>query len=175
MIKLIPTSPWNKVDTVCRFKAVVVSIPENWATTQKKLSFKWETVMAPAPIASTVRARPMAESNPNEFKIGAIIAAVVIIETVEDPWEVFKIAAIKKGKKAEHGSKIKKAKSGAKLKMVKGSDGNMVPFYAADGKGKMEYGGALKKMKAMYGSKVKMAKHGSKVKMAGKGAYMKGK
>jgi hypothetical protein len=80
---------------------------------------------------------------------------------------------IKKGKKAEHGSKVKKAKAGAKLKMVKGPDGNMVPFYAADGKGKMEYGGTLKKMKAMYGSKVKMAKNGSKVKMAGKGAYMK--
>ena len=74
--------------------------------------------------------------------------------------------AIKKGQKAEHGSKIKKAKAGAKLKMVKGPDGKMVPFYANDGKGKMEYGGALKKMKAMYGSKVKMA---------GKGAYMKGK
>ena len=81
--------------------------------------------------------------------------------------------AIKKTQKAEHGTKIKKAKAGAKLKMVKGPDGKMVPFYAADGKGKMEYGGALKKMKAMYGSKVKMAKHGSKVKMAGKGAYMK--
>tara|TARA_R100000315_G_scaffold46009_1_gene21023 strand:- start:463 stop:717 length:255 start_codon:yes stop_codon:yes gene_type:complete len=81
--------------------------------------------------------------------------------------------AIKKGQKAGHGAKMKQAKAGAKLKMVKGPDGKMVPFYAADGIGKMEYGGALKKIKAMYGSKVKMAKHGSKVKMAGKGAYMK--
>mgnify|MGYP003667808141 CR=1 FL=1 len=87
----------------------------------------------------------------------------------------------KKIKKAKNGGSmkkikvVKKAKAGAKLKMVKGPDGKMVPFYANDGKGKMEYGGALKKMKAMYGSKVKMAKHGSKVKMAGKGAYMKGK
>lgn len=72
--------------------------------------------------------------------------------------------AIKKGQKAEHGSKIKKAKAGAKLKMVKGPDGKMVPFYAADGKGKMEYGGALKKMKAKYGAKMKNGGKMKKVK-----------
>tara|TARA_R100000654_G_scaffold529_4_gene1994 strand:- start:2710 stop:3888 length:1179 start_codon:yes stop_codon:yes gene_type:complete len=71
------------------------------------------------------------------------------------------------------GGKMPKYKDGGKLRMVKGPDGKMVPFYAADGKGKMNYGGKLKKMKSMYGSKVKMAKNGSKVKMAGKGAYMK--
>ena len=32
-------------------------------------------------------------------------------------------------------------KKGGKLKMVKNDKGEMVPFYAADGKGKMEYGG----------------------------------
>ena len=32
-------------------------------------------------------------------------------------------------------------KKGGKLKMVKNDKGEMVPFYAADGIGKMEYGG----------------------------------
>lgn len=42
----------------------------------------------------------------------------------------------------------------AKLKMVK-KDGKMVPFYAADGKGKMMYGGSKPMMK-MGGSLNKM-------------------
>ena len=33
---------------------------------------------------------------------------------------------------------------GGKLKMVKNKAGDMVPFYAADGKGKMMYGGMAK-------------------------------
>jgi len=40
----------------------------------------------------------------------------------------------------------------AKLKMVK-KDGKMVPFYAADGKGKMMYGGSKPMMK-MGGSTI---------------------
>jgi len=60
-----------------------------------------------------------------------------------------------KQKKATHGAKMKKALGGmamkkmqmagkgAKLKMVKGPDGKMVPFYAADGKGKMAMGGRM--------------------------------
>ena len=36
------------------------------------------------------------------------------------------------------------------LKMVKGKDGKMVPFYAADGKGKMNMGGMTKKKKKGY-------------------------
>jgi hypothetical protein len=39
-------------------------------------------------------------------------------------------------------------KSG-KMPMVKGKDGNMIPAFAADGKGKMAGGGATKKTKAM--------------------------
>lgn len=35
-------------------------------------------------------------------------------------------------------------KAGGKLKMVKNDDGEMVPFYAADGKGKMEAGGKMR-------------------------------
>ena len=38
-------------------------------------------------------------------------------------------------------------KDGGSLKMVKNSDGVDVPFYAADGKGKMAYGGKVKKMR----------------------------
>ena len=32
-------------------------------------------------------------------------------------------------------------RQGGKLKMVRNDEGDLVPFYAADGKGKMEYGG----------------------------------
>lgn len=40
-------------------------------------------------------------------------------------------------------------KDGGKLKMVKGPGGKMVPDYAADGVGKMAYGGKMKKVKKM--------------------------
>ena len=47
------------------------------------------------------------------------------------------------------GGAMMKKKGMAKggLKMVKGKDGSMVPFYAADGKGKMNKGGMPKKKK----------------------------
>ena len=50
---------------------------------------------------------------------------------------------------------MKKA-SGGKLKMVKNKKGEMVPDYAADGVGKMAYGGKVKKMN--YGGKAKVKK-----------------
>tara|TARA_Y100000389_G_C17470980_1_gene530800 strand:- start:4687 stop:5103 length:417 start_codon:yes stop_codon:yes gene_type:complete len=53
--------------------------------------------------------------------------------------------------KAKGGS-VKKMAKGGKLPMVK-KDGKMVPAFAADGKGKMAYGGKVKKM--AYGGKVK--------------------
>lgn len=37
-----------------------------------------------------------------------------------------------------------KMAGGGKLNMVKNKAGDMVPFYAADGKGKMAYGGKMK-------------------------------
>lgn len=46
---------------------------------------------------------------------------------------------------------------GNKLKMVKNKQGDTVPFYAADGVGKMKYGG---KVKMKDGGKVKGYKHG---------------
>ena len=42
------------------------------------------------------------------------------------------------------------SKGGGNLKMVKGKDGKMVPFYAADGKGKMNKGGMSKKKKRLF-------------------------
>lgn len=57
--------------------------------------------------------------------------------------------------------------AGGKLKMVKNDKGEMVPFYAADGKGRMAYGGEIKAMpvdgeldlkKLSYGDKQKLYK-----------------
>ena len=45
--------------------------------------------------------------------------------------------------------KKKKGMAAGGLKMVKGKDGKMVPFYAADGKGKMYGGGMTKRKKGM--------------------------
>ena len=50
-------------------------------------------------------------------------------------------------KKAMLWAMKKKGYSKGGLKMVKGKDGKMVPFYAADGKGKMNKGGMSKKKK----------------------------
>jgi len=44
----------------------------------------------------------------------------------------------------DYGKK-KKMMGGGKLKMVTNEQGNKVPFYAADGKGKMMYGGRVMK------------------------------
>ena len=51
------------------------------------------------------------------------------------------------------GDRVKKMNKGGKLNMVKGPSGKMVPDYAADGVGKMSYGGKMKKMS--YGGKMK--------------------
>ena len=45
------------------------------------------------------------------------------------------------------GGMKKKGYAAGGLKMVKGKGGKMVPFYAADGKGKMNKGGMTKKKK----------------------------
>ena len=61
------------------------------------------------------------------------------------------------------GGMKKKGMAKGGLKMVKNKDGDMVPFYAADGKGKMNKGGMMKKKG--------MAKGGAMMK---KKAYAKG-
>ena len=62
--------------------------------------------------------------------------------------------------------KKKMMSGGGKLKMVTNEQGEKVPFYAADGVGKMKKGGAVKMKK---GGAVKMKKGGSIMKMKGGG------
>ena len=45
----------------------------------------------------------------------------------------------------DYGTRTK-MKDGGKLKMVTNKEGKKVPFFAADGKGKMDMGGRVKKM-----------------------------
>ena len=68
------------------------------------------------------------------------------------------------------GGMKKKGYAAGGLKMVKGKDGNMVPFYAADGKGKMNKGGMSKKKKDMKG----MGMYGGGMSMKKKKGYSKG-
>ena len=67
------------------------------------------------------------------------------------------------------GGMKKKGYAAGGLKMVKGKDGKMVPFYAADGKGKMNKGGMPKK-KDMKG----MGMYGGGMSMKKKKGYSKG-
>ena len=55
---------------------------------------------------------------------------------------------------------MKNMKGGGKLNMVKGPKGTMVPDYAADGVGKLSYGGKAKVKKMNYGGKAKVKKMG---------------
>ena len=50
---------------------------------------------------------------------------------------------------AKKRAELKRKKDGGKLNMVKGPGGKMVPDYAADGVGKMAYGGKMNKVKKM--------------------------
>jgi len=67
---------------------------------------------------------------------------------------------------------VKKKASGGKLKMVKNKKGEMVPDYAADGVGKMAYGGKVKKMN--YGGKAKVKKMNMGGKCRGMGKATQG-
>ena len=71
---------------------------------------------------------------------------------------------MKKKGMAKGGMKKKGMAKGG-LKMVKNKEGDMVPFYAADGKGKMYGGGmAMKKKAYAKGGKVAMYNVGGMVK-----------
>ena len=67
-------------------------------------------------------------------------------------------------------------KAGGKLKMVTNKKGEKVPFYAADGEGKMKKRGKVKKKKMTYGGKMKKKKmaYGGKMEV-GYGGKMKAK
>jgi len=56
---------------------------------------------------------------------------------------------------------------GGSLKMVTNDQGQKVPFFAADGKGKMMGGGMVKPKKMMGGGKVKKYGGGGKVRGCG--------
>jgi hypothetical protein len=65
-------------------------------------------------------------------------------------------------KKMGGGMMKKKGYSkGGKMPMVKGKDGNMIPAFAADGKGKMKKGGAVKKKMGSAMKKKGYAKGGA--------------
>ena len=60
--------------------------------------------------------------------------------------------------------------AGGKLKMVKNKDGEEVPFFAADGEGKMQAGGMVPKTKGYFkGGKVMSKMNTKGGKMGGKG------
>jgi hypothetical protein len=89
-------------------------------------------------------------------------------------------------KKVRKNMPEQKMQKGGKLKMVKNKEGKMVPFYAADGKGKMMMGGAMKKDKMMrmggmmdsdkdfmYGGKTQKMMKGGKMNYPGGGKMKK--
>tara|TARA_R100001440_G_scaffold39243_1_gene58837 strand:- start:309 stop:674 length:366 start_codon:yes stop_codon:yes gene_type:complete len=78
--------------------------------------------------------------------------------------ELDKMNKMLKGKKGLAG--------GGSLKMVTNDQGQKVPFFAADGKGKMMGGGMVKPKKMMGGGKVK--KYGGGGKVRGCGVARKG-
>lgn len=60
--------------------------------------------------------------------------------------------------------------AGGKLKMVKNKDGEEVPFFAADGEGKMQAGGMIPKTKGYFkGGKVMSKMNTKGGKRGGKG------
>lgn len=60
--------------------------------------------------------------------------------------------------------------AGGKLEMVKNKDGEEVPFFAADGEGKMQKGGIVPKTKGYFkGGKVMSKMNTKGGKMGGKG------
>jgi len=74
------------------------------------------------------------------------------------------------------GGMKKKGYAAGGLKMVKNKEGDTVPFYAADGKGKMNKGGMMKKKgyaKGGAGMKKKAYAKGGKVAMYNVGGMVK--
>tara|TARA_R100001129_G_scaffold178769_1_gene154885 strand:+ start:147 stop:491 length:345 start_codon:yes stop_codon:yes gene_type:complete len=72
------------------------------------------------------------------------------------------------------GGMKKKGYAAGGLKMVKNKDGDMVPFYAADGKGKMNKGGMMKKKGMAKGGAMMKKKGMAKGGAMKKKAYAKG-
>lgn len=77
--------PMIRVPSVWVLYPWEVSISPEFVTTQKYESFACETVIAPAPIATTTRAADTGVTNPMLCMIGAMIPALVVMATVEEP------------------------------------------------------------------------------------------
>ena len=84
------------------------------------------------------------------------------------------MGGMKKKGMAKGGMK-KKGYAAGGLKMVKNKDGDMVPFYAADGKGKMNKGGMMKKKGMAKGGAMKKKAYakGGRVAMYNQGGMVK--
>jgi hypothetical protein len=116
----------------------------------------------PGESLAAFRKRIKPEMEKNRAKHGGALA--IMIAPVKTKTK--KMKAVKKAPGGASMKKMKMMKKGGKLKMVKGPDGKMVPFYAADGKGKMAKGGRMGSKEMMESMKKddKMLKHGGKVK-----------
>ena len=95
-------------------------------------------------------------------------------------WDIIPVKKSKGGmmkkKGMAKGGMKKKGYAAGGLKMVKNKEGDMVPFYAADGKGKMNKGGMMKKKgyaKGGAGMKKKAYAKGGKVAMYNVGGMLK--
>ena len=95
-------------------------------------------------------------------------------------WDIIPVKKSKGGmmkkKGMAKGGMKKKGYAAGGLKMVKNKEGDMVPFYAADGKGKMNKGGMMKKKgyaKGGAGMKKKAYAKGGKVAMYNVGGMVK--
>ena len=86
----------------------------------------------------------------------------------------YAMGGMKKKGMAKGGMK-KKGYAAGGLKMVKNKDGDMVPFYAADGKGKMNKGGMMKKKGMAKGGAMKKKAYakGGRVAMYNQGGMVK--
>lgn len=101
---------------------------------------------------------------PTEEEIGAAERGNRAAKRRADEMPMMKAGGMMKKKGYARGGMMKKGyKAGGKLEMVKNKQGDMVPFYAADGKGKMKAGGKVKKGYAKGGMMKKGYKEGGKV------------
>ena len=82
------------------------------------------------------------------------------------------VMKMKKKGYAKGGMMKKKGYAKGGLKMVKNKEGKMVPFYAADGKGKMNKGGMMKKKGYAKGGMMKKGYAKGGMKKMARGGFL---